>query len=86
MTPRPRSPGRQLFVTNKVKFCGQPIGLVLADTRDLARRASLRVQVHYSQQETPVLTIKDALKTQPEGLQQTKLCPVNVITGDADGE
>ena len=77
-------PTEQLFVDKQVKFCGQPIGLVVADTRELARRAAALVTVNYSKVEPPVLSIKDALKTQPEGREQSKLCPMNLKTGDAD--
>ena len=76
---------RQLFADGRVRFCGQPIGLVVADTREVARRAAALVSVQYSHQERPVLTIRDALKTQPEGREQTKLSPANYKTGDADG-
>ena len=75
----------QLFVDSQVKFCGQPVGLVVADTREIARRAAGLVTVQYSQVEPPVLSIKEALKTQPHGREQTKFCPFNVKTGDADG-
>ena len=57
----------QLFVDSQVKFCGQPVGLVVADTREIARRAAGLVTVQYSQVEPPVLSIKEALKTQPHG-------------------
>ncbi|XP_043236080.1 indole-3-acetaldehyde oxidase-like isoform X1 [Amphibalanus amphitrite] len=77
-------PTDQLFADGRVRFCGQPIGLVVADNREVARRAAALVKVHYSQQERPVLTIKEALINQPEGRQQTKLCPANLKIGDAD--
>ena len=74
-----------MFAEVLVRFAGQPIGLVVADTKALARRAAALVSVQYTQQEKPVLTIRDALKTQPDGRKQTAFVPLNVTTGDADG-
>ena len=74
-----------MFAEDTVRFAGQPIGLVVADTKAIARRAAALVKVEYTQVAAPVLSIREALKTQPDGRKQTKFCPLNVVTGDADG-
>ena len=68
-----------------MRFAGQPIGLVVADTKVIARRAAALVKVEYTQVAAPVLTIRDALKTQPDGRKQSTFIPVCVNTGDAEG-
>ena len=75
----------QVFARDVVRFAGQSIGLVVAGTKEIARMAAALVKVEYTQVEAPVLDIKDALKTQPDGMKQTPLCSRSVITGDADG-
>ncbi|XP_037080516.1 xanthine dehydrogenase-like [Pollicipes pollicipes] len=74
-----------VFADGTVRFCGQPIGLVVADTRELARHAAALVRVEYAQVAPPVVTIRQALKKQPQGMQQSPICPANVTTGDPDG-
>ena len=51
----------QLFVTDKIQYCGQSIGLVVADSTEIARRAAALVKVEYENVERPILTIKEAL-------------------------
>ncbi|XP_043246690.1 abscisic-aldehyde oxidase-like [Amphibalanus amphitrite] len=75
---------QQVFAEDMVRFAGQPIGLVVADTKAIARRAAALVNVEYTQVAAPVLTIRDALKTQPDGRRQSAYCPLNVVTGDTD--
>ena len=75
----------QVFAEDAVRFAGQPIGLVVADTKAIARRAAALVKVEYTQVAAPVLSIREALKTQPEGRKQTDFFPASVHTGDAEG-
>ena len=77
---------RQVFAKDSVRFCGQPIGLVVADSKEIARRAAALVHVEYGGVAPPILTIEQALEKQPEGLQQSKFVPVNITTGDAEGK
>ncbi|BDA48926.1 probable indole-3-acetaldehyde oxidase [Coccomyxa sp. Obi] len=50
-----------LFATDKVEWVGQPIGLIVAESRALATRAAALVQVDYScELGKPVVTIADA--------------------------
>lgn len=74
----------QVFAKDSVRFCGQPIGLVVADSKEIARRAAALVHVEYGGVAPPILTIEQALEKQPEGLQQSKFVPVNITTGDAE--
>ena len=67
-----------------MRFAGQPIGLIVADTKQIARRAAAMVKVEYTQTEKPILSIKQALVTQPDGRKQSAYCPLNIITGDTD--
>ena len=75
----------QVFARDTVHFAGQAIGLVVAETKAIARRAAALVKVNYTQVAPPVLTIGDALKTQPEARKQSTFSPASVHTGDADG-
>lgn len=51
----------QVFVEERSKYAGQPVGLVVAQDRDTAVRAAQMVMVGYEDMQQPVLTIKDAL-------------------------
>ena len=44
-----------------VQYWGQPVGMVLAETRELADRAAKAVHVTYSDQVAPVVTIDQAI-------------------------
>lgn len=52
----------QIFVEGRVKYAGQPIGLMVAKDRDTAYRAAKLVIVEYEDVKKPILTIKEALK------------------------
>ncbi|KAK9918869.1 hypothetical protein WJX75_007680 [Coccomyxa subellipsoidea] len=50
-----------LFATDKVEWVGQPIGMIVAESRAIAERAATLVQVDYScELGPPVVTIADA--------------------------
>ncbi|XP_064107764.1 uncharacterized protein LOC135216406 [Macrobrachium nipponense] len=51
-----------VFVGDRVRYAGQPIGLVVADTRGTAVRAAKLVRVEYEDIQKPILTIEEALK------------------------
>ncbi|CAL4088500.1 unnamed protein product [Meganyctiphanes norvegica] len=51
-----------IFAEEGVLYCGQPIGLIVAEDRDIAVKAAKLVQIEYSDIETPVLTIQEALE------------------------
>ena len=53
----------EVFARGRVGFAGQEVGLMVDDTKQIARQAAALVKVQYTQVATPVLSIKDALKT-----------------------
>ncbi|KAG7171465.1 Indole-3-acetaldehyde oxidase-like [Homarus americanus] len=64
-----------VFVGKRVSYNGQAIGLIVADTRDIALRAAKLVQVEYEDIKKPVLTIEEALKAEREEMV------MNTLTG-----
>lgn len=50
-----------MFVEERTKYAGQPVGLVVAKDRDTALRAARMVIVGYEDIRKPILTIKEAL-------------------------
>lgn len=77
----------QVFASGKVLYAGQGIGLVIAESYDVASQASKMVKVEYANVQKPILTIKDALdngNVQPDyNLITGKREPV--IVGDVEG-
>jgi xanthine dehydrogenase/oxidase len=58
----------QIFVSSKIQHAGQPIGLILAKTRDIAVAAAAKVRVTYSNVQPPILNIKQSIeKAKKEG-------------------
>ena len=51
-----------VFALGSVKFYGQIIGLIVAETEKIAIKASRKVKVTYKNERKPVVTIFDALK------------------------
>ncbi|CAH1637091.1 unnamed protein product [Spodoptera littoralis] len=52
----------EIFCEEKVKYCNQPLGVIVAETRVLAEKAAKMVKVQYKNLRTPVLDVKDAIK------------------------
>lgn len=50
-----------MFCSGKVKYAGQPLGLIVADTQDLALKAVSKVSVEYSNVECPYLYMRDII-------------------------
>jgi len=74
----------ELFASDKVQYCGQPIGLVVADSFDIARRAAALVTVQYENVKRPVLTIKEAMQAGPDAVKPDQMMHIVLNTGDAD--
>ncbi|XP_063615205.1 uncharacterized protein LOC134788260 [Penaeus indicus] len=76
----------QVFASGKVIYAGQGIGLVIAETHEIASQASEMVRVEYANAQKPILTIKDALDSgnvQPDyNLLTGKREPV--VVGDVE--
>lgn len=53
---------RQVFAQDKLRYAGEPIGVIVAETRDAAFRAKALVKVEYEAVEKPILDISTALE------------------------
>ena len=60
----------EIFATGKIYYAGQSIGLILAETRDIAIEAARKVKIVYGNEEEVVVDIEKAMET-----------PANVISG-----
>ena len=56
-----RSHFLQVFAKSRIKSAGQPLGLILAESRDAAFAGVKKVHVAYSDIKPPLLTIKEAM-------------------------
>ena len=54
----------ELFCSGKVRYSGQPVGLILASSTDVAREAAAKVKITYKNHTKPVLTIQEAMKSE----------------------
>ena len=67
----------ELFCSGKVVYSGQPVGLILASSSDLAREAAGKVKITYKNHTKPVLTIQEGMK------HESRVVPVrNVELGE----
>lgn len=57
-----------LFVEKDVLYAGQPVGVIVAETHNLANEAAKLVKIKYSEplKRKPVLSIEDAIATQDD--------------------
>ncbi|CAH1402822.1 unnamed protein product [Nezara viridula] len=53
----------ELFCREDVKYAGQPIGIIVARTQEIAVKAAKLVKIKYSSRVKPLLTIKDVLNS-----------------------
>merc|ERR1719410_1365407 len=60
----------EIFATGKIYYAGQSIGLILAETREIAIEAARKVKIVYGNEEEVVVDIEKAMET-----------PANVISG-----
>nr|XP_024214404.1 xanthine dehydrogenase-like isoform X2 [Halyomorpha halys] len=51
----------ELFCSGPVKYAGQPVGIIVAKTHDLAIKAAKMVKIEYSNEKKPLLTVKEVL-------------------------
>jgi xanthine dehydrogenase/oxidase len=51
----------QVFCSGKIKYAGQPLGLIVAETQALALNAVPKVKVEYSNVSSPCLNIRDII-------------------------
>jgi xanthine dehydrogenase/oxidase len=82
-------PQCEVFCSGSVLYAGQVVGVVLADTQDHAKACAAVVVVPYTNLQTPLVTIKDALAAKSFFPQNTwpVFPPVgNVTTGFANSK
>ena len=60
----PWSESEEIFSSGKIHYAGQPIGLILADTPELAHKAVKMVKVTYKNKQKICVELKDAMKDQ----------------------
>ena len=58
----PWAEAEEIFSSGKIHYAGQTIGLVLADTRELALEAVKLVKVTYKNKKPLVTTLRDGMK------------------------
>jgi len=51
----------QLFCSGDIKYAGQPLGLVVAETQHLAHQAALKVRVEYSNVQKPHVDMREII-------------------------
>lgn len=54
----------EIFSSGKIHFAGQSIGLIVAESPDLAQKAAKLVKVTYKNKKKPILTIQEAIQTE----------------------
>ncbi|XP_059083877.1 uncharacterized protein LOC131881124 isoform X2 [Tigriopus californicus] len=60
-----------IFASSKVSYAGQAIGLIVATSLEAARAAAKKVVITYQNQQKPILTIKEAIKTRGRQIVQS---------------
>ena len=63
----------ELFCSGKVLYSGQPVGLIYANSTDLARQAAAKVRITYKNHSKPVLTIQEGMKIESRLIPARKL-------------
>ncbi|XP_049801265.1 uncharacterized protein LOC126236198 isoform X3 [Schistocerca nitens] len=53
----------EVFCSGEIKFNGQPVGIIVAESHELANRAAKIVEILYERVKKPVVTLRDALKS-----------------------
>jgi xanthine dehydrogenase molybdopterin-binding subunit B len=52
----------QIFAKDKVQYAGQPVGLIVAESSNIANSAAKLVKINYSNVEQGIYTLKDGIK------------------------
>lgn len=53
----------QIFADKTIKYAGQPLGVIVADTRETALYAANKVKVQYNGLQRPVANMKEIIKS-----------------------
>ncbi|KAK9496478.1 hypothetical protein O3M35_013241 [Rhynocoris fuscipes] len=72
----------EVFCSSKTLYAGQPIGIIIAATQELANKATTYVKVSYSSSEKPLLTIEQVLASGDKTriIPQLKIIPTATKT------
>lgn len=52
----------ELFCSGKILYAGQVIGIIVAESQELANRAALKVKITYTNKQKPLLNVRDVLQ------------------------
>ncbi|CAG2057498.1 unnamed protein product, partial [Timema podura] len=53
----------EIFCSGKVLFAGQPVGLIVAETQQVANMAAQKVKIEYTNVKKPVILLREAAKS-----------------------
>lgn len=73
--------GGQLFCSGNIKYAGQPFGLVLADTQNLAHQAALKVKVEYSNVQKPHVDMREVIASGDKTRIKVEVEPQHKVQG-----
>ncbi|KDR17215.1 hypothetical protein L798_08320, partial [Zootermopsis nevadensis] len=71
----------ELFCSGDIKYAGQPLGLVLAESQALAHKAALKVQVEYSNVKKPNIDMREIIASGDKTRIRTEREPENESQG-----
>ncbi|XP_061183006.1 uncharacterized protein LOC133191267 [Saccostrea echinata] len=74
-------PTEKALASDIVEYNGQPLGIIVAETPEIAKMAARKVKVTYSDVKPPILTIEDAIEKNSIFPDEAE----KIIVGDADG-
>ncbi|RZF41173.1 hypothetical protein LSTR_LSTR016213, partial [Laodelphax striatellus] len=64
-----------IFCDEDVWYAGQPIGIIVADSWDLANRAACEVKVEFTDLKKPLITVSNVLETK----DPTRIIPLGEV-------
>lgn len=73
--------GGQLFCSGNIKYAGQPFGLVLADSQNLAHQAALKVKVEYSNVQKPHVDVREVIASGDKTRIRVEMEPEHKVQG-----
>jgi xanthine dehydrogenase/oxidase len=73
--------GDQLFCSGNIKYAGQPFGLVLAKSHNLAHKAALKVKVEYSNVHKPNVDMREVIASGDKARIRVEREPENELEG-----
>ena len=75
----------EVFSSGKVHYAGQAIGLIVAETQELALKAAKMVKVTYKNHNKPILTLRGAIKKKDNLMHSDEeALGHSVVIGDFD--